>query len=55
VAPGGLPSVLLNEGKKQRYGTMPRRGAGNLVPRPIDDEAQVDQRSSSPSSVAAPT
>jgi hypothetical protein len=36
--------VLLNEGKKQRYGTMLRREDGKLVPKPIEDEANVDKR-----------
>jgi hypothetical protein len=37
--------VLLNEGKKQLYGTMPvRTKDGTLVPKPIEDEANVDKR-----------
>jgi hypothetical protein len=36
--------VLVNEGKKQRYGTMLRREDGKLVPKPIEDEANVDKR-----------
>jgi hypothetical protein len=36
--------VLLNEGKKQMYGTMLRKEDGKLVPKPIEDEANVDKR-----------
>jgi hypothetical protein len=37
--------VLLNKGKKQLYGTMLVRIAnGTLVPKPIEDEANVDKR-----------
>jgi hypothetical protein len=37
--------VLLNEGKKQLYGTMLRRDeSGNFVPKPTEDEANVDKR-----------
>jgi hypothetical protein len=36
--------VLLNEGKKQLYGTMLRKEDGKLVPKPLEDEANVDKR-----------
>ncbi len=36
--------VLLNEGKKQLYGMMLRKENGKLVPKPIEDEANVDKR-----------
>jgi hypothetical protein len=38
--------VLLNEGKKQWYGTMLRKEGGKLVPRPIEDELNVNKRRS---------
>jgi hypothetical protein len=36
--------VLLNEGKKQLYGTMLRKENGKFVPKPIEDEDNVDKR-----------
>lgn len=36
--------VLVAEGKPQRYGTQFHMVEGKLVPRPIEDEAQVDAR-----------
>lgn len=36
--------VLLSEGKKQLYGTQFRFVDGELTPRPIEDEANVDKR-----------
>jgi len=36
--------VLLNEGKKQLYGTMLRREEGKMVPKPLEDEVNVDKR-----------
>jgi hypothetical protein len=36
--------VLLNEGKKQLYGTMLRKENGKFVPKPIEDEANVEKR-----------
>lgn len=36
--------VLLAEGKKQRFGTQFHFADGKLQPRPIEDEAKVDQR-----------
>src|SRR4051794_27096034 len=36
--------VLLAEGKKQRYGTQFHSVNGKRVPRPLDDEAHVDER-----------
>jgi hypothetical protein len=36
--------VLNNESKNQFYGTSARRENGKLVPKPIEDEANVDKR-----------
>jgi len=37
--------VLLGEGKKQLYGSYPTRGPnGELIPQPIEDEANIDRR-----------
>ena len=37
--------VLLGEGKKQLYGSYPTRGPnGELIPQPIEDEANLDRR-----------
>jgi hypothetical protein len=36
--------VLVAEGKKQLYGTILLRKGGDLVPSPIEDEANVDKR-----------
>jgi hypothetical protein len=36
--------VLLAEGKKQLYGMMFDTKDGTLVPKPIEDEANVDKR-----------
>jgi len=36
--------VLSNEGKKQLYGTQLVQTAGRMVPKPIEDEAKVDER-----------
>jgi hypothetical protein len=36
--------VLVAEGKPQRYGTQFHNVEGKLVPRPIEDEANVDAR-----------
>ena len=37
--------VLLAEGKKQLYGSYPTRGPnGELIPQPIEDEANLDRR-----------
>jgi hypothetical protein len=36
--------VLLNEGKKQMYGTMLRKENGKLVPKSLEDEENVDKR-----------
>ena len=37
--------VLLAEGKKQLYGSYPTRGSnGELIPQPIEDEANLDRR-----------
>jgi hypothetical protein len=39
--------VLLAEGKKQLYGSYPTRGPnGELIPKPIEDEANLDRRRS---------
>jgi hypothetical protein len=38
--------VLLNEGKKQLYGMMLRKQDGKFIPKPIEDEANVDRRRS---------
>lgn len=36
--------VLVGEGKKQRYGTQLKQEKDDMVPQPIEDEANVDQR-----------
>lgn len=36
--------VLINEGKPQRYGTQFERAGGRWRPKPLEDEAGVDQR-----------
>jgi hypothetical protein len=36
--------VLVGEGKKQRYGTQFNEEKGEMVPQPIEDEANVDKR-----------
>jgi hypothetical protein len=36
--------ILVAEGKPQRYGTQFHTVDGKLVPRPIEDEANVDAR-----------
>jgi hypothetical protein len=36
--------ILVAEGKPQRYGTQFHRVEGKLVPRPLEDEANVDAR-----------
>ena len=36
--------VLVGEGKKQRFGTQFKEDKGEMVPQPIEDEANVDSR-----------
>lgn len=36
--------VLVGEGKKQRFGTQFKEDKGEMVPQPIEDEANVDKR-----------